>query len=73
MLVKLACATQNIEKKYLKNFCHDQQRWRGQFLGFVGVTPSPPPLRKILGSPCYVTKQPDFISISQPKILTQQL
>ena len=36
MLVKLAFAMQRL-KKYLKNFCHDQQRWGGgQFLDFVG-------------------------------------
>ena len=48
MLVKLAFAMQRF-KKYLKIFCHDQQRrggggetifrlyGRGQFLGFMGV------------------------------------
>ena len=35
MLVKLAFVVQRL-KKYLKNFCHDQQRWGGQFLDFMG-------------------------------------
>ena len=36
MLVKLAFVMQRL-KKYLKFFCHDQQRWgRGQFLDFMG-------------------------------------
>ena len=38
MLVKLAFAMQRL-KKYLKLFCHDQQRWGGgQFLDFMGGT-----------------------------------
>ena len=38
MLVKLAFVMQRL-KKYLKKFCHDQQRWgpgAGQFLDFMG-------------------------------------
>ena len=36
MLVKLAFVMQRL-KKYLKIFCHDQQRWGGrQFLDFMG-------------------------------------
>ena len=36
MLVKLAFVMQRL-KKYLKNFCHDQQRWGGgQFFDFMG-------------------------------------
>ena len=36
MLVKLAFAMQRL-KKYLKIFCHDQQRWGGgQLLDFMG-------------------------------------
>ena len=35
MLVKLAFAMQRL-KKYLKIFCHDQQRWGGQFFYFMG-------------------------------------
>ena len=35
MLVKLAFVTQRL-KKYLKNFCHDQQKWGGgQSLNFM--------------------------------------
>ena len=34
MLVKLAFAMQRL-KKYLKFFCHDQQRWGGQLLDFM--------------------------------------
>ena len=61
MLVKLAFVMQRF-KKYLKNFCHDQQRWGGgQFFDFMGghscyegdielmgVPPVPPPLGKTL-------------------------
>ena len=35
MLVKLAFVMQRL-KKYLKNVCHDQQRWGVQFLDFMG-------------------------------------
>ena len=35
MLVKLAFVMQRL-KKYLKNFCHDQQRRGGQFFDFMG-------------------------------------
>ena len=36
MLVKLAFVMQRF-KKYLKNFCHDQQRWeRGTIFRFYG-------------------------------------
>ena len=35
LLVKLAYAVQRL-KKYLKRFCHAQQRWEGQVLDFVG-------------------------------------
>ena len=35
MLVKLAFAMQRL-KKYLNIFCHDQQRWGGQLLDFMG-------------------------------------
>ena len=35
MLVKLAFVMQRL-KKYLKNFCHDQQRLGGQFFDFMG-------------------------------------
>ena len=35
MLVKLAFVMQRL-KKYLKFFCHNQQRWGGQFLDFMG-------------------------------------
>ena len=36
MLVKLAFVMQRF-KKYLKNFCHDQQRWEGDnFFDFMG-------------------------------------
>ena len=37
MLVKLAFVMQRL-KKYLKKFCHDQQRWGGQFFDFMGGT-----------------------------------
>ena len=37
MLVKLAFVMQRL-KKYLKTICHDQQRWGGQFLDFMGGT-----------------------------------
>ena len=39
MLVKLAFVMQRL-KKYLKQFCHDQQRWGGggQLLDFMGDT-----------------------------------
>ena len=38
MLVKLAFVMQRL-KKYLKKFCHDQQRWEGgQFLDFMEGT-----------------------------------
>ena len=61
MLVKLAFVMQRF-KKYLKNFCHDQQRWGGgQFFDFMGGhscyegdielmggPPSVPPLGKTL-------------------------
>ena len=58
MLVKLAFVMQRL-KKYLKKFCHDQQRWGEQFLVFMGGhscyegghrahggSPSPPPTRE---------------------------
>ena len=35
LLVKLSYAMQRL-KKYLKKFCHAQQRWEGQVLNFVG-------------------------------------
>ena len=35
MLVKLAFVMQRL-KKYRKNFCHDPQRWGGQFFDFMG-------------------------------------
>ena len=35
MLVKLAFAMQRL-KKYLKECCHDQQRWGKQLLEFMG-------------------------------------
>ena len=34
LLVKLAYAMQRL-KKFLKRFCHAQQRWKGQVLDFV--------------------------------------
>ena len=37
MLAKLAFIMQRL-KKYLKNFCHDQQRWGGAIFGFYGGT-----------------------------------
>ena len=47
MLVKLAFVMQRL-KKYLKNFCHDQQRWGGTIFLFywgdmelMGCPPSP--------------------------------
>ena len=54
MLAKLAFVMQRL-KKYLKNFCHDQQRWGGgEIFGFywgdieiMGI-PQSPPLGKIL-------------------------
>ena len=54
MLVKLAFVMQRF-KKYLKKFCHDQQRWGGHScyegdIELMGGPPSapPPPLGKIL-------------------------
>ena len=35
MLVKLAFVMQRL-KKYLKKFCHDQQRWEGTIFRFYG-------------------------------------
>ena len=37
MLVKLAFVMQRL-KKFLKNFCHDQQRWEKRFLDFMEDT-----------------------------------
>ena len=37
MLVKLAFVMQRL-KKYLNNFCHDQQRWGGNFSILWGDT-----------------------------------
>ena len=50
MLVKLAFLMQRL-KKYLKKFCHDQQRWGGTAvmtgdIELIGVPPVPPPPTK---------------------------
>ena len=59
MLVKLAFVMQRL-KKYLKNFCHDRQRWGGDNFWILwggdscykgghiahGGFPSPPPTRE---------------------------
>ena len=60
MLVKCAFVMQKL-KKHPKKFCHDQQRWGGQILDFMGDTavmrgghrahggsPQSPPLGKTL-------------------------
>ena len=61
MLVKLAFVVQRL-KKYLKNFCHDQQRWGGDNfkilwggdscyegdIELMGGSPQSPPLGKTL-------------------------
>ena len=60
MLVKLAFLMQRL-KKYLKKFCHDQQRWGGTAvmtgdIELIGVPPVPPQLKKTL--------KPEIISVN---------